>query len=112
MMPKASALPPSRPRERRGRHRLARLVARLFAVDKTAHPHLEVDERPRTFRVVGPARTVFRDETRDLVAVEEPARGGARREHVVVHDVTVRAAEPAPDGDGEAHLRPRQYLLG
>src|SRR5207248_892364 len=88
------------------------LLTSRFAVNELPQPHLEVDERPESLRMILRARLVARDHFAHEHRVEESARRRALAEDVFVNYVPEATAKPRAHGDGEAHLRTPENLFG
>src|SRR2546423_9653031 len=75
-------------------------------------PHLELQQDPETQRVVRVSRVVLPDDALNLgwPGVAALARAGVQQH--LGRQLAELLAEPAREGDTEAHLGPVEYLVG
>src|SRR5215475_15050645 len=68
-----------------------------FAVNKLAHPHLEIDQRPESLGMIARARLMFGHQVANKRRIEDAALETSRAERVIVERRSVSPAEPCAD---------------
>src|SRR5438105_996457 len=79
-----------------------------FAVAEDPMPDFEVDEQPEAIAVRFGSGPMLLDELPQAGAIVEASRLGPRREDELVDHPSEAVAQPAADGHGKPHLRPRE----
>src|SRR5207247_6542246 len=76
----------------------------LLTVHESPQPQLEVDQRPKSLRVLDPARDVLADQTSNHLTVEDAPPARPLTENQLRHDAAPPTAKPRPHRNGKPHL--------